>query len=106
MVIHTSALQEINTCLQANYITHGKSYTLQINAMILTASLNKQLKTNKAKVIHVTGRGGPQRCETSRFLHFLENRLIDDDYVVSLNRRPPGSPLPAGRLLVLISVRG
>jgi hypothetical protein len=30
-----------------------------------------------SKAISVTGRGGLYGCETSRFPHFLENRLTD-----------------------------
>jgi hypothetical protein len=41
------------------------------------------------KTIPVTGRGSPKACETSRFPHFLDNRLTDDGEVVSLTRRPP-----------------
>jgi hypothetical protein len=36
------------------------------------------------KAILVTGRGGPYGCETSRFPHFLDDRLIDGGEVVSL----------------------
>jgi hypothetical protein len=57
----------------------------------------------KVKLSPVTGRGGPQGCETSRLPHFLDNRLTDGSEVVSLSRLPP---LPPGRFLLLISVRG
>jgi hypothetical protein len=57
----------------------------------------------KGKAIPVTGRGGPYDCETSGLPHFLDNRLTDGGEVVSLTRRPP---LPTGKFLVLISVRG
>jgi hypothetical protein len=40
----------------------------------------------------VTGRGGPQGCETSRLPYFLNNRLTNDSEVVSLRRRPPFNP--------------
>jgi hypothetical protein len=40
------------------------------------------------KAILVRGRGGPLVCETSRFPHYLENRLTDVGEVVSLKRRP------------------
>jgi hypothetical protein len=43
----------------------------------------------KGKAIRVTGRGGPQGCETSRLPHFLDNRLTDGGEVVSLTHRPP-----------------
>jgi hypothetical protein len=46
----------------------------------------------KGKAIPVTDRGGPQGCETSRFSHFLDNRLTDGGKVVSLQRRPPFTP--------------
>jgi hypothetical protein len=38
------------------------------------------------KDIPVTGRGGPEGCETSRLPHFLNNRFTSDDEVVSLKR--------------------
>jgi hypothetical protein len=53
----------------------------------------------KRKAISVTGREGPYCCETSRLPHFLENWLTDGGEVV----KPYA---PAGRFLVLISVRG
>jgi hypothetical protein len=46
----------------------------------------------KGKPIPVTGRGGPQGCETSRLPHFIGNRLRDGGEVVSLKRRPPFTP--------------
>jgi hypothetical protein len=48
------------------------------------------------KVIHVTGRGGPYECDTSRLQHFLDNRLVDSTEC---------SALRAGHSL-LVSVRG
>jgi hypothetical protein len=50
----------------------------------------------KGKAVPITGRGGPQGCEISRFSHFLDNWLTDGSEI--------GSPLPPGRFLVLISV--
>jgi hypothetical protein len=47
--------------------------------------LAERVKDNS---IPVTGRGGPYGCETSRFSHFVENRLADGGEVVSLTRRP------------------
>jgi hypothetical protein len=44
----------------------------------------------KGKAAPVTGSGSPQGCEMSRFPHFLDNRLIDGDEVVSFTRRPAG----------------
>jgi hypothetical protein len=46
----------------------------------------------KGKAIPVTGRGGPQVCDTSKLPHFLDNRLIDGGEFVSLTRRPPFNP--------------
>jgi hypothetical protein len=46
----------------------------------------------KGKAIPVTGRGDPLVCETSRLLHFLDNRLTDGGEVVSLTCRPPFTP--------------
>jgi hypothetical protein len=43
----------------------------------------------KGKAIPVTGREGPQDCETSRLLHFVDKWLIDGGEIVSLMRRPP-----------------
>jgi hypothetical protein len=41
----------------------------------------------------------PVGCEISRFLYFLDNRLTDDGEVAD-------RPLPPGRFLALISIRG
>jgi hypothetical protein len=54
--------------------------------------LHVQITLKKGKNIPVTGRGGPQGCETSRLPHFLGNRLTDVGKVVSLTRRPPFTP--------------
>jgi hypothetical protein len=62
-----------------------------------------QGKVRQGKAIPVTGRGGPQGYETSRLPHFLDNWLTDGGKVVSLTRC---CPLPPGRFLILMSVRG
>jgi hypothetical protein len=49
-------------------------------------------KVKKGKAIPVTGRGGPQSCEMTRFQHFLDSQLTDGSEVVSLMRRPPFTP--------------
>jgi hypothetical protein len=46
----------------------------------------------RSKAILVTGRGGIQGCETSRISHFLDNRHIDGDEVVSLKLRQRFTP--------------
>jgi hypothetical protein len=60
------------------------------------AHLVINILSNKVKVrgkaISVTGRGGPQGCETSGLPHFLDNRLTDGGEVVSLTRRPLFTP--------------
>jgi hypothetical protein len=60
----------------------------------LTLASKGTFLNKKGKTIPVTGRGGPQGCETSRLLHFLDNRLTDGGGIVSLTRRPPFTPLP------------
>jgi hypothetical protein len=44
------------------------------------------------KGVHVTGRGGPWGCETSRISHFLDSRLTEGGEDVSLIRRAPFTP--------------
>jgi hypothetical protein len=46
-----------------------------------------KVKETKGKAIPVTGRGGPEDCETSRLPHFLDNRLTDGSKVVRLTCR-------------------
>jgi hypothetical protein len=46
----------------------------------------------KGKAIPVTGRGGPEGCETWRFPNFPHNRLTDGGEVVSHKQRPPFTP--------------
>jgi hypothetical protein len=57
-----------------------------------------------SKAIPVTGREGPQGCETSRVPHFLDNRLTDGGEVVSLMRWPSFTPreIPGTQILVPI----
>jgi hypothetical protein len=43
----------------------------------------------KVKAIPVTGRGGPQGCETLRLPHFIDSWLTDGGEVVSLTHWPP-----------------
>jgi hypothetical protein len=55
-------------------------------------SLFGQHILQKGNVIHVSGRRGPWGCETSRLLHFLDNRFTDGSEIVSLTHRPPFTP--------------
>jgi hypothetical protein len=51
-----------------------------------------ECKIYKDKAIPVTGREGPEGCETSRLPHFLDNRRTHGGEVVSLTHRPPFTP--------------
>jgi hypothetical protein len=62
--------------------------TCNLSISLCTRKVNKE----RCKAIPVTGRGGPQGCETLRLPHFLGHRFIDGGKVVSLNRRPPFTP--------------
>jgi hypothetical protein len=57
-----------------------------------TCAMNYVKIKKKRKLIPVTGRGGPQGCETSRLPHFLDNRLTDGSEVISLTRGPHFTP--------------
>jgi hypothetical protein len=67
-----------------------------------TPSKITKLLILKAKAIPVTGREGPWGYETSRLSYFLDNRLT----AVRLSSSRTGRPLPPGRFLALISIRG
>jgi hypothetical protein len=54
--------------------------------------MKKSNKKVKSIAIPVAGRGGPQRCETSRFPHFLDSRFTDGGEDVSPTRRPTLTP--------------
>jgi hypothetical protein len=62
----------------------------------------------RLKVPLLTGRGRPKVCETSRHLLFFffykENGLTDGGEFVSVLHI--GRPLPQGRFLVLVSIKG
>jgi hypothetical protein len=49
----------------------------------------------KGKAISLTGRGGREGCETSRFPHFLESRLTAGVFYASVYQ-PPGRRLVQG----------
>jgi hypothetical protein len=68
-------------------------YTLATGAQInIQPPYAYKMFLYKSKGIPVIGRGGPQGCETLRFPHFLDNRLIDGGKAVSLTRRPLFTP--------------
>jgi hypothetical protein len=50
------------------------------------------IMVKRGKAITLTGHEGPQGCETSRFPHFLDNRLTDGGEVISLTCLPPITP--------------
>jgi hypothetical protein len=60
------------------------------NVYSYTSTLHGVVK--KKKAIPVTGRGGPQGCETLRLPHFLDSQLTDGGEVVSLVRQPSFTP--------------
>jgi hypothetical protein len=59
---------------------------MEAKSVAEVSRINELVK--KGKGIPVTGREGPQGCETLRFAHFLDNRLTDGGKVVSLTHRP------------------
>jgi hypothetical protein len=89
----------INTDLHNVHLLGSKCIIIPKNFFICFTYNHKK----KSKATPVTGRGGPQGCETSRLPHFLYNRLTDGGEVVSLTRRPPYTPQ---NIPVLIYVRG
>jgi hypothetical protein len=63
-------------------------YLLNFRSVGLGGSYVKEKKEEEEeeeerKSTHVTGRGGPYGCETSRIQHCLDSRLIDGAEVVS-----------------------
>jgi hypothetical protein len=74
----------------------GQHCTADGNRCIIHDIVNEKLLESRIKVkgkaIPVTGRGGPQGCETSRLPHLLDNRLTDSCKLVSLTRRPLFTP--------------
>jgi hypothetical protein len=73
-------------CCFINYFNYSSFYTsFELSSWYSQAMI-------KGKRVLVTGRGGPQSCERSRLLYFLENRLTDGSEVVSLTRRSPLIP--------------
>jgi hypothetical protein len=65
---------------------------------------DQENRVKNGKVIPVTGREGPQGCETSRLPHFL--LTIGSQMAARLSALCTCRPLLPGRFLVLISVRG
>jgi hypothetical protein len=68
----------------------GEKSILNRNCTLHTDFMpNTLVKKTKYEVAPVTGRGGPQGCETSRLPYFLEKWAnTDGGEVVSLTRRP------------------
>jgi hypothetical protein len=60
---------------------------LCINQLIIIIIIIIITTTIIIKAIPVTGRGGPQGCETSRLPHFLVNRLANGGEVATLTVR-------------------
>jgi hypothetical protein len=62
---------------------------------MLSTHRNSFIFNCKGKAIHVTGRRGPQGCETSRLPRFLDN-LFKDGGDVRLMHQLPFTPRDAG----------
>jgi hypothetical protein len=67
-------------------VTLTRTFIIALN--ICTLHNKSSFLLIESKAVPVTGRGGPQNCETSRPPHFLDNPLTDGGKVVSLTRRP------------------
>jgi hypothetical protein len=65
---------------------------IYVGSEVLAPMTVKGTKKKEGKAIRVTGHEGPWGCETSRFPHFLHNRLTHGGEVVSLTRQPPFTP--------------
>jgi hypothetical protein len=74
--------------------SEGKKLMLKINMLYTTYTVHTHTHTHTHTHIYIyiaipiTGRGGPQGCETSRLPHFLDSRLTNGSEVVSLTSRP------------------
>jgi hypothetical protein len=66
-------------------------FVSNLSFTILYDQIQLKIK-DKDKAIPVTGREGPEGCETSRLPHFLNSRLTDGGEVVSPTRQPPFTP--------------
>jgi hypothetical protein len=88
---------QFNSIQISKFIPHCKiwwlyyTYALKFLFLLLVSNTRTQI-VGKGKAIPVTGREGPEGCETSRLPHFLGNRLTDGGEVVSLTRRPAFTP--------------
>jgi hypothetical protein len=72
-------------------IRHLTSSGINVSRFTVSSVLEMKVK-KKGKAIPVTGREGPQGCETSRLPHYLDKRLTDGGEVVSPTRRQPFTP--------------
>jgi hypothetical protein len=73
------------TYVNIKYITICELKFIQNKTLLIKLNL-------KGKAIPVTGCEGPYGCETSKFPHFLDNRLTDGDEVVSPKCQLPFTP--------------
>jgi hypothetical protein len=73
-------------------IFRAENSTREEPASRCVPNVTSNFKGSKCKAIPVTGCGGPLGCETSRLIHFLDNRLIDGAKAVSLTSRLPFTP--------------
>jgi hypothetical protein len=80
------------SCFTGFEVSQHKEALANVSSVFSSMLLTFIIVGVKCKAIPVTGRGGPQGCETSRLPHFLDNRFTDGGEVVSLTRRPPFIP--------------
>jgi hypothetical protein len=93
--------QRLSDITTASYLPshpHAAATTAALRKILLTPNQRQGLKIlplKKSKVIPVTGRGGPQVCETSRLPHVL---TIGSQMAVRLSALRAGRPLPPRKI--------
>jgi hypothetical protein len=86
-VLNRSERSKIETT-EMRFLMRVSGYTLTGN--VRNTKISNTLQIKKDKAVPVTGRGGPQVCETSRIPNFLDSRLTDS---VELSALHAGIPL-------------
>jgi hypothetical protein len=99
--ILTEILSDLKQILPT--LHHDRCLRHPVQILIHDHSVIRSYIVRVCRAIPVTGRGGPQGCETSRLPRFLDNPLADDGKVISLTLRPACT---SRKIMVLISVIG